>query len=130
MLTVGGMVSGGGTMGFAIVIVTGADVVAFPAAYEAEAVRVIAPLASLVVSSPHWYGAVCRAETIAALTSRLTCTTPTSSVALTTTLTIPENDPQVGLVILTTGGVTSICGVTLETVNVTVWDEAVLPAAS
>src|SRR5439155_461437 len=56
MLTVGGVVSGGGAL--ATVTVTGAEVVALPAALRASAVRVCEPLAAPVVFQEIEYGAV------------------------------------------------------------------------
>jgi phage-related minor tail protein len=56
MLTAGGVVSGGGP--FDTVIVTGAEVLRFPATSRATAVSVYEPLGTVVVSATTEYGAL------------------------------------------------------------------------
>src|SRR5204862_6057358 len=80
MLTVGGVVSGGGP--FETLTVTGAEVVRLPAASRAIAVKVCEPLLAVVVSTDTEYGAVVSSAAIGAPSAK-NCTpaTPTLSEA-------------------------------------------------
>src|SRR5437879_13874527 len=120
METVGGVVS-------ATVTLTAAAVAVFPAASRATAVRVCAPLLAVVVFHERVYGAVVTsAPRLAASSLNCIPTTPTLSVALAETVTVPLTvAPAAGAVIDTVGGVVS-----LRTVTLTAAAVAVLPAAS
>src|SRR5205814_221915 len=89
MLTVGGVVSGGGP--FETLTVTGAEVVRLPAASRATAVKVCEPLLAVVVSTDTEYGAVVSSAAIGAPSAK-NCTpaTPTLSEAFAATVIVPE----------------------------------------
>src|SRR5207302_579695 len=107
MLTVGGVVSGGGPL--AIVTVTGAEVLLLPAASRATAVRVCEPLSDVLVPTETEYGAlVSSAPSGAPSTKNCTPTTPTLSEALADTVSVPCTVwPFTGEMMLTVGGVVS-----------------------
>src|SRR5882672_3402718 len=129
MLTAGGVVSGGGAL--FTVTVTAAEVVRFPAASRATAVRVCWPLLDPVVLTEIAYGAVVSSAP-RAVPSEKNCTpaTPTLSEALADTAIVPETvAPLAGAVRLTAGGVVSGGGA-LFTVTVTEAEVVRLPAAS
>src|SRR5437899_7543081 len=106
MLTVGGVVSGGGA--FAMLTVTDAELV-LPAASRATALKVCEPLATAVVLKEAEYGAaLSSAPTLAPSTLNWTPATPTLSAALAVTVIVPETvAPLAGEVMLTVGGVVS-----------------------
>jgi hypothetical protein len=118
MLTVGGVVSGGGALD--TVTVTGAEVLELPAASRAIAVMVCEPLAAPVVFQETEYGAlVSSAPKLMPSILNCTPTTPTLSEALAVKLVVPETvAPAAGDVTLTVGGVVSGGGA-LDTVTVT-----------
>src|SRR5207302_1761175 len=93
------------------VTLTAAEMAAFPAASRATAVRVCAPLL-VVVSHVTEYGALVLAGPMGMPSTRnWTTTTPTSSVALAETVTVPETmEPAAGAVIDTVGGAVSDAG--------------------
>src|SRR5207249_1444311 len=117
----------GGVVSFDTVTVTPADVVWFPAASRATALRVWLPLAALVVFHDTEYGAaVTSAPRLAPSSLNCTPATPTLSLALAVTGTVPETvAPAAGEVIDTEGGVVSF-----DTVTVTPAEVVTLPAAS
>ena len=85
--------------------VTGADVVALPAASRATAVSVWLPAALCVVSHWTWYGAlVSSAPRSAPSTRKRTPATPRSSAAVAATVTVPLTVPGAGAVSWTVGG--------------------------
>src|SRR5437588_1647902 len=129
MLTVGGVVSGGGPL--AIVTVTGAEVLLLPAASRATAVRVCEPLSDVLVPTETEYGAlVSSAPSGAPSTKNCTPTTPTLSEALADTVSVPCTVwPFTGEMMLTVGGVVSGGG-PLAIVTVTGAEVLLLPAAS
>jgi hypothetical protein len=124
MLTVGGVVS-------ETVTVTALDVVAFPAASRARAVKVWEPGRAVVVFHESEYGAlVSSALRLPPSSMNWTPATPTLSAAFAVTLIVPETvDPGAGDVMLTVGGVVSGGG-PLETVTVTAAEVVAFPAAS
>src|SRR6266853_1200398 len=129
MLTVGGVVSGGGPLDTVTVI--GAEVVRLPAASRATAVRVCEPLLAAAVFQEIEYGALMSSAPKLA-PSILNCTpaTPTLSEALAVTVTVADTvSPFPGEVMLTAGGVVSGGGA-LDTVTVTGAEVVRLPAAS
>ncbi len=91
------------------VTVTGADVVELPAASRATAVSVCVPAVAVVVFHDTEYGAVVSsAPRFAPSSLNCTPTTPTLSLAVALTVTVPETvEPPVGLVTATLGGVVS-----------------------
>src|SRR5207247_4553039 len=91
------------------VTLTAADVAVLPAASRATAVKVWDPLTASVVFQEREYGAaVTSAPRFAPSSLNCTPTTPTLSVALAETITVPEMvDPADGSVIETVGGVVS-----------------------
>jgi hypothetical protein len=113
----------------ATVTVRTADVVEFPAASRARAVSWWVPFAVAVVSQEVVYGAAVSSPLSGAPSSRnCTPTTPTASVAVAPTDTVPETvAPGVGALMSTTGGVVSGAGVVAGAGAV--WAER-LPAAS
>src|SRR5687768_802335 len=120
MLTVGAVVS------LATVTVIGAEVVRWPAASRATAVKVCEPLVVPVVFHGALNGAL--VTSVPGLPSRKNCTpvTAVSSSALALTVIVPETvSPEAGELMLTVGGVLS-----LATVTVTGADVVRLPAAS
>src|SRR6266853_2066750 len=129
MLTVGGVVSGGGPLD--TVTVTGAEVERLPAASRAIALRVCEPLLAAVVFQEIEYGAlVSSAPRLAPSILNCTPTTPTLSEALAVTLVVPETvAPEAGDVTLIVGGVVSDGGA-LATVTVIGAEVVRLPAAS
>src|SRR5439155_663855 len=129
MLTVGGVVSGGGAL--ATVTVTGAEVLLLPAASRATAVRVCEPLSDVLVPTETEYGAlVSSAPSGAPSTKNCTPTTPTLSEALAATVSVPCTvAPFTGDVMFTAGGVVSGGGA-LAIVTVTGAEVLLLPAAS
>jgi hypothetical protein len=126
MLTVGGVVSGGGA--FDTVTVTAAEVVELPAASRALAVRECEPLVAVVVFHEVEYGeVVSSAPSAVPSTKNWTPATPTLSEAEALTVVVPETvAPDDGEVMLTVGGVVSA----FDTVTVTAVEVVVLPAAS
>src|SRR5882672_6841923 len=129
MLTAGGVVSGGGPLD--TITVTAAEVVRFPAASRATAVRVCWPLLDPVVLTEIAYGAVVSSAP-RAVPSEKNCTpaTPTLSEALADTAIVPETvAPLAGAVMLTAGGVVSGGG-PLDTITVTAAEVVRFPAAS
>src|SRR3989475_7025235 len=91
------------------VTLTAAAVAVLPAASRATAVRVCAPLLAVVVVQERVYGAVVSSAPRLAPSS-LNCTpaTPTLSVALAETVTVPATvAPAAGAVIDTVGGMVS-----------------------
>jgi hypothetical protein len=129
MLTVGGVVSGGGA--FDTVTVTAAEVVELPAASRALAVRECEPLATVVVFHEVEYGeVVSSAPSAEPSTKNCTPATPTLSEAEALTVVVPETvAPEAGEVMLTVGGVVSGGGA-FDTVTVTAAEVVELPAAS
>ena len=109
------------------VTVTATEVVVFPAASRATAVKVCEPLATDVVFHETEYGAVVSSVPRLAPSSRnCTPTTPTLSAAVAVTVIVPLTvAPLAGDVRLTVGGVLSF-----DTVTVTAADVVTLPAAS
>ena len=107
MLTVGGVVSGGGAL--ATVTVTGAEVVRLPAASRATAVIVCWPLLVVVGSKGIEYGAVVSsAPPLTPSSWNCTPTTPTLSEAFALTVTVVDIVwPFAGELMLTVGGVVS-----------------------
>src|SRR6267378_3405905 len=97
-------------VGLATVTVTGAEVVALPAASRATAVRVYEPLATAVVFAGTAYGAVVFSAPMSMpLCLNCTPTTPTSSEARATTGTVPQRvAPDGGETMATVGGVVSL----------------------
>src|SRR5438034_5281089 len=129
MLTVGGVVSGGGP--FETLTVTGAEVVRLPAASRATAVKVCEPLTTAVVLKEAEYGAAVSSAAIGAPSAK-NCTpaTPTLSEAFAATVIVPETvAPLAGELMLTVGGVVSGGG-PFETLTVTGAEVVRLPAAS
>src|SRR5207249_2962471 len=104
MLTAGGVVSA-----FDTVTLTGDEVVRFPAASRAVAVRVCEPLPTVVVFQDTEYGdAVSSPPRLAPSTRNTTPATPTLSEAEALTVTVPDTvAPDAGALILTAGGVVS-----------------------
>src|SRR5947209_15935339 len=102
----------------------------FPAASRAMAVKLWEPLATRVVFHEREYGAaVTSAPRFAPSSLNCTPTTPTLSVALAETVTVPETvEPAAGAVMETVGGVLSVPP--RSVVNVKSADVARLPAAS
>src|SRR5713226_1384160 len=94
---------------------TGAEVVVFPAASRATAVKVREPLAAVVVSQSTEYGAVVSSAPMAApSTKNCTPTTPTLSEAEAVTVVVPaRTTPDAGDVRATVGGVLSLNTVTV-----------------
>src|SRR5436190_388665 len=129
MLTVGGVVSGGGAL--LTFTVTAAEVVRLPAASRAVAVRVWEPLLVLAVFQETEYGEVVRSEERRVGKERSwTSATPTLSEALALTGVVADTVARAeGDVMLTVGGVVSGGGA-LETVTVTPAEVVRLPAAS
>src|SRR6059036_2605324 len=111
------------------VTLTAADVAVLPAASRATAVKVWDPLTASVVFHEREYGAaVTSAPRFAPSSLNCTPTTPTLSVALAETVTVPETvEPAAGAVMETVGGVVS-GGATV--VNVKSAETARFPAAS
>src|SRR5216684_818107 len=109
MAAVGGVVS----PPVPTVTVTGADVVVLPAASRATAVSVCAPLVAAVVSHATEYGAaVSSAPTFEPSSLNCTPTTPTLSLAVAVTVTVPDTvEPPAGAVSATVGAVVSGGGV-------------------
>src|SRR5262245_44407403 len=105
-----------------------ADVLVCPAASRAMAVSVCEPAPEAAASHDAEYGAlVSSAPTLTPSTRNCTPTTPTASLALAVTVTVPLTDaPEAGEVIDTVGAVVS----TLFTVTLRLADVVVLPAAS
>src|SRR5438552_611852 len=104
-----------------------AAVVVFPAASRATAVKLCEPLLAVVVFQETAYGAVV-SSAFKFTPSSLNCTptTPTLSVALALTVTVPLTEASAaGAVMDTVGGVVSFVTVTLIAAEV-----AVFPAAS
>src|SRR6185295_270204 len=92
------------TMPFVTVRRTSGDTPTFPAPSRAAAARVWAPSDSEVESQLRVYGAdVSSAPTDAPSTRNRTPATPTLSVALAATGTVPETDPADGDVMMTEG---------------------------
>src|SRR6266516_3901142 len=116
MLTVGGVVSGGGALD--TVTVTGAEVVRLPAASRATALIVCEPLLAVAVFQETEYGAlVSSAPKFAPSILNCTPATPTLSEALAVTVTVADTVcPLLGEVMLTAGGVVSGGGA-LDTVT-------------
>src|SRR5207237_122816 len=112
--------------GLTTITLTAAEVVVLPAASRATAVRVCVALVAVVAAHERAYGAVITsAPRFAPSSLNCTPTTPTLSVALAETVTMPETvAPAAGAVIDTVGGVVS------ATVTLTAAAVAVLPAAS
>src|SRR6185295_3566031 len=127
MLTVGGVVSGGGA--FDTVTVTVAEVVRLPAASRALAVSWCEPLATAVVFQETEYGDVVSSPpSVAPSTKNCTPATPTLSEAVALTLIVPDTvAPFAGAVMLTVGGVVSAGGA-FDTVTVTADEVVRLPA--
>jgi hypothetical protein len=124
ILTVGGVVSGGGGGALATVTVTGAETgLRLPAASRATAVTVCDPLLAEVVFQETEYGAlVSSAPKFAPSILNCTPATPTLSTALAFKGTVPDIvSPSLGDVMLTVGGVVSGGGggAVLDTVTVT-----------
>src|SRR5918996_4267436 len=120
---------GGGGARFDTVTVTGAEVAVLPAASPARAVSVCAPLLAAVVFQATSYGAVLSVPSGCPSTKNSTAVTPTLSVALALTMTVPDTSaPLAGSVIATLGGVVS--DAVLDTVTVTGAEVVRLPAAS
>src|SRR5437773_1743133 len=120
--------SGGVVSAFDPVTLTGDEVVRFPAASLATAVRVCEPLPTVVVFQDTEYGdAVSSAPRLAPSTRNCTPATPTLSEAEALTVTVPDTvAPDAGALMLTAGGVVSA----FDTVMLT-GDEVVrFPAAS
>jgi hypothetical protein len=94
---------------FETVTDTGADVVVLPAASEAVAVNVYVPFATVVVSQLIAYGAVVSAAPrFAPFSLNCTAVTPTLSLAVALTVTVPDTvAPLAGAVTDTVGGVVS-----------------------
>src|SRR5688572_19446632 len=121
MLTVGGVLS------LATVIVTGAEVVRLPAASRATAVMVCEPLVAVLVFQVTEYGGV--VTSVPAFPSRKNCTpvTAVSSSALAVTVIVPDTvSPDAGELMLTVGAAASkrtLLSVLVEAV-------LLLPAAS
>src|SRR5437867_1629182 len=111
------------------VTLTAADVAVLPAASRATAVKVWDPLTASVVFHEREYGTVVSsAPRLTPSSLNCTPTTPTLSVALAETVTVPATvAPAAGAVIDTVGGVVSGSG---AVVNVTSADMARFPAAS
>src|SRR5437762_248908 len=107
MLTVVVVVSGEGPL--ETVTVTALEVVAFPAASRARAVRVWEPLLAVVVFHETAYGAlVSSAPRLAPSRMNWTPATPTLSAASAVTEMVPETvEPDAGAVSVTVGGVVS-----------------------
>jgi hypothetical protein len=123
--TLGGVVSGGGEDTLLTVTVVAAEVVVFPAASRATAVRVWLPLTASVVSQARLYGAaVSSAPKLAPSSLNWTPTNKLLSEALALTVVEPDTvPPSAGAVITTTGAV-------LSTVILAVPDVVILPALS
>ena len=103
--TVGGVVSGTALF---TVTVTAAEVVLLPAASRATAVSVCVPLvAEAVFQEPEYGDAVSSVPRFAPSSLNCTPATPTLSVALAETVTVPDTAPTPGEVIATAGGVVS-----------------------
>src|SRR5437660_12461273 len=100
------------TLPLATVTPTGAEVVALPTASRATAVRVYGPSERVVESQLTVYGAaVSSAPRAAPLSRNCTPATPTLSVALAVTATVPATlEPAAGAVMATVGGVVSRVG--------------------
>src|SRR5881296_1492230 len=111
------------------VTLTAADVAVLPAASRATAIRLWEPPATSVVFHEREYGTVVSsAPRLAPSSLNCTPTTPTLSVALAETVTVPATvAPAAGAVIDTVGSVVSGSG---AVVNVTSADVARFPAAS
>src|SRR5207247_10532598 len=101
-------VTGGGDP-FDTVTLTGDEVVRFPAASLATAVRVCEPLPTVVVFQETEYGeAVSSAPRLAPSTRNCTPATPILSEAEALTVTVPDTvAPDAGALMLTEGGVVS-----------------------
>src|SRR6266850_4262761 len=99
------------TLPLATVTPTGAEVVALPAASRATAVRICGPSERVVESQLTVYGAaVSSAPRTAPSRRNWTPATPTLSVALAVTATVPATEPAAGAVMATVGGVVSRIG--------------------
>ena len=117
---------------FETVTLTRADVVVLPAASRATAVSVWAPLVAVVVFQETAKGAtVSSAPRLAPSSLNWTPATPTLSVAVAATVTVPLTVASAaGAASETLGGVVSGLSTVLSTVTLTDVDVAVLPAAS
>src|SRR5437867_11493958 len=91
------------------VTATAVEVAVFPAASRASAVKLWAPFAASVVVQDRAYGAaVTSAPRLTPSSLNCTPTTPTLSVALAETVTVPATvEPVAGAVSATVGGVVS-----------------------
>src|SRR5206468_1108611 len=126
MLTAGGVVSA-----FDTVMLTGDEVVRFPAASRAVAVRVCEPLPTVVVFQDTEYGdAVSSPPRLAPSTWNCTPATPTLPEAVALTVTVPDTDtPDPGALMLTAGGVVSAFDTEALTADEVVRCPAARPAA-
>ena len=102
--------AGGVRSGLLTVTVTGLAVAVLPAASRATAVRVWAPLATVVVSHANEYGALVRsAPRFPPSSWNWTPTTPTLSAAVADVVTVPVTVvPEIGAVIDAVGGTRSM----------------------
>jgi hypothetical protein len=92
---------------FATVTEAGLETVELPAASKATAVSATVPLATLAEFHANWKGEAVSVATVAPFARSSTRVTPTLSLALTETVTMPETLPPVGDAIATDGGAES-----------------------